>query len=71
MADLHLIQKRITTQGNTFISTSGGDAYGKIGAEGGFKTGNSVAVGTLGTATKKMPIYDMAGTFLGYIPIYN
>lgn len=35
------------------------------------RTSNSAAGSTLGSVVKKFPIYDAAGTLLGYFPIYD
>jgi hypothetical protein len=42
-----------------------------LGPTGQIKTNQSAAATTLGSVTNKLPIYDAAGTLIGYIPVYN
>lgn len=44
---------------------------GKALAVGGIGVGNSAAATTPGTVTKKMEVFDAAGTSLGFVPIYD
>lgn len=42
-----------------------------IEADGDIRTSRSAAATTLGSVTDRLPIYDAAGSLIGYIPIYD
>ncbi|MFN3650087.1 MAG: hypothetical protein ACK47B_10955 [Armatimonadota bacterium] len=63
-ADLAQLKVNGTTVFRVFSS-------GKATATGGIGVGNSAAATTLGTLTKKMEVFDAAGSSLGFVPIYD
>lgn len=43
----------------------------KLGMDGQVWTNQTAAAGTLGTVVAKMPLYDAAGSLVGYLPVYD
>lgn len=54
------------------VTNPGGASYVfAIEADGDIRTGQTAAGTTLGAVARKWPIYNIAGTLLGYIPLYD
>ena len=52
------------------ITSASAEVFG-IGTAGEVRTGTTAAATSLGSVSNKMPIYDAAGSLVGYIPIYD
>lgn len=56
---------------NTGVAVRADDNLGQVQLEGQVGTNQSASASAVGTVVAKMPIYNLAGTLLGYIPIYG
>lgn len=54
-----------------YVSATGDVVGANLRTSGNLGVGNSAAATTLGSVTKKVEIFNSAGTSLGFVPIYN
>jgi hypothetical protein len=53
------------------VKTNGLATLFGVNTDGGIQTSTTASATTLGTVAAKMPIYNAAGTLVGYVPLYD